>query len=199
MSSSLGEETAWNDTCENIILQTCITFFFFQIFDGTHCGNLFQSLEKGFRENNGGISFLFYETLAHFYCVLATKAIATIGLFETLVCARQAKAHSERPHGGGTVPSTPARSRLHRARLRTPLPHYDVQCEWNQGFCAFWQLWTCSVRPRISAGPLKRGQSKLRWAVNVRNSPDLQDSLEKEEYKVSHGYFKKNIDCMLKW
>lgn len=43
---------------------------------------------------------MFYEILAHFYCVLATKAIATIGLFETLVCARQAKAHSERHTAG---------------------------------------------------------------------------------------------------
>lgn len=59
---------------KNITLQTCVKFFFFfQIFDGTHCGNLFQSLEKGFRENNGGISFLFYEMLAHFYCVLVSK------------------------------------------------------------------------------------------------------------------------------
>ena len=95
----------------------------------------------------------------------------------------------------GAVLSTPSLPQM-------SLPHHDVQCEWNQGFCAFWQLWTCSVRPRISAGPLKRGQSKLRWAVNVRNSPDLQDSLGKEEYKVSHGFLKRiltDVEMIVCW
>lgn len=55
--------------------------------------------------------------------------------------------------------------------------------------CAVGRLWACSVWPHVAAGHVTCGHSQWRRAVSVRNTPDFEDLVWKENIKHLRDIF----------